>query len=64
MIYRYCDVEKELDQVSAYLFTPNKSIVERHAVCTQDDYGYWFMCFVEEYEQNEANKAKKEVQLQ
>ncbi|WP_409274953.1 hypothetical protein V1499_07100 [Neobacillus sp. SCS-31] len=63
MVYRYCDVEKDLERVSAYLFNPKKPVIERHAVCTRDNFGYWFMCFKEEYEQYEADKAKKEVQL-
>ncbi|CEG26368.1 hypothetical protein [Bacillus sp. B-jedd] len=63
MVYRYPDVEKELERVSAYLFTPRKADVAKHAVCKRDDFGYWFMCFEKEYKFYEAKTAKKEVQL-
>lgn len=47
MIYRY--YEDGIERVCAYYFT-TKGIKEvRTAICEQDDFGYSFMCFEEEY---------------
>ena len=49
MIYRYYDTELEIDRVSAYCFTPTGLEEERKAICKQDETGYCYMCFDEEY---------------
>ncbi|WP_240628571.1 hypothetical protein [Bacillus salacetis] len=48
MIYRYYDNLKEEERVLAYYFTPEGKIELRNAICKQDEFGYWFMCFEEE----------------
>ncbi|KOP30625.1 hypothetical protein ADM98_03995 [Exiguobacterium sp. BMC-KP] len=49
MIYRYYDVELSLERVSAYSFNPKGLKELRRAICKQDDSGYWYMSFEEEY---------------
>ncbi|MFP7495278.1 hypothetical protein SFC66_15985 [Terribacillus saccharophilus] len=49
MIYRYFDAEIDFDRVSAYFFTPEGNVESREAICKQDESGYWFMSFVEDY---------------
>lgn len=49
MVYRYYDNELHLERVCAYYFTPTGLNEVRTAICTQDESGYWFMCFDEEY---------------
>jgi len=49
MIYRYYDAEFEIERVCANHFTTSGLAGIRSAICKQDDLGYWFMCFEEEY---------------
>jgi hypothetical protein len=49
MVYRYYDVDFDLERVCAYFFTPNGLHEVRNAICNQDESGYWFMSFEEEY---------------
>lgn len=53
MIYRYD--EGEVERVCAYYFTPKGLEEVRIAICEQDDLGYSFMCFEEEF----VTKTKK-----
>ncbi|GHI00996.1 hypothetical protein [Neobacillus kokaensis] len=59
MVYRYYDTEHELDRISAYQFSPKGVMRSRNAISKVDDFGYWFMCFEEEYthRQDENRKA-------
>ncbi|GAE37513.1 hypothetical protein [Halalkalibacter akibai] len=50
MVYRYVDPEVGIERVSAFHFNGDGLQGERHAVCKEDDLGYWLMCFEEEYE--------------
>ncbi|WP_244886814.1 hypothetical protein [Rossellomorea vietnamensis] len=45
MVYRYWDVETEMEKVSVFWFHPDGKQDERHAFCKVDESGYWFMCF-------------------
>lgn len=49
MIYRYYDNELELERVCAYNYNSNGLEEVRKAICKQDDSGYWYMSFDEEY---------------
>lgn len=59
MVYRYYDRENDLDRVSAYHFTPTGLAEIRNAICKQDELGYWFMCFEEEYAPLQVNVKKQ-----
>lgn len=59
MIYRYSvglENDRFIDRIWAYYFSGTKILKERKAISDVDDFGYWFMCFEEEYK----NKAKLE----
>lgn len=49
MVYRYYDAIIDLERVYAYSFTPAGLKERRSAICDQDDSGYWFIAFEEEY---------------
>jgi hypothetical protein len=49
MVYRYYDGEYDVQRVSAYHFTPKGLSGIRNGICNQDEMGYWYMCFEEEY---------------
>lgn len=49
MVYRFYDAECDVERIYAYNFTPKGSTDLRKAICTQDELGYWYMCFEEEY---------------
>lgn len=49
MIYRFYDAELDLERVYAYSFKPKGLKEVRSAICKQDDSGYWYMSFDEEY---------------
>lgn len=49
MVYRYYDSEYDIERVSAFHFTPKGLYEIRNAISKQDEFGYWFMCFEEEY---------------
>lgn len=49
MVYRYYDAELELERICASFFTPTGLFETREAICKEDESGYWFMCFEEEY---------------
>lgn len=49
MIYRLFDIECDMERVLAYHFTPVGLKETRNAICKQDEMGYWYMCFEEEY---------------
>lgn len=49
MVYRYYDAELEVERVCAYSFTEKGLSEVRTAICKQDDSGYWYMSFDEEY---------------
>ncbi|MGD6818754.1 hypothetical protein [Metabacillus sp. 84] len=49
MIYRFYDIVSDLNKVEAYNFKPDKAYQVRTAICKTDEFGYWFMCFEEEY---------------
>jgi hypothetical protein len=49
MVYRFYEAEYDLERVCAYHFTPTGLTEIRNAICKQDEMGYWFMCFEEEY---------------
>lgn len=61
MIYRYYDVKYGLEVVSGYHFTPIGLSEIRNAICKQDELGYWFMCFDEEYA---LIKVKNDLHIQ
>ncbi|OIU73195.1 hypothetical protein BHE18_14825 [Rossellomorea aquimaris] len=48
MVYRYDDVETEMQKVSAFWINPDGKQDERHAFCKVDESGYWLMLFEEE----------------
>ncbi|WP_197482207.1 hypothetical protein [Oceanobacillus sp. Castelsardo] len=48
MIYRY--YKDDIERVCAYHFTTKGLKEVRNAICEQDDFGYFFMCFEEEHE--------------
>jgi hypothetical protein len=48
MIYRYHDIELDLQRVDAYSFLPSGVVEIRKAFCKIDELGYWFMGFEEE----------------
>ena len=50
VVYRYFDKDIQVERVSAYLFGINGMNEVRHAICKEDELGYWFMCFEEEFE--------------
>ena len=62
MIYRYYDSDYDLERVRACNFTSAGLFENRNAICKQDELGYWFMVFEEEYasiqvsEENRNNK--------
>lgn len=56
MVYRYYDADFDLERVCAYSFTPKGLIEVRKAICNQDDSGYWYICFEEEYAPFQNNK--------
>ncbi|MFA9560486.1 hypothetical protein ACERII_24610 [Evansella sp. AB-rgal1] len=49
MVYRYYDEEYKLERVCGFYFDQSGMKEERKAICKQDELGYWFMCFEEEY---------------
>ena len=49
MVYRYYDADFDLQRVFAYSFTPKGLSEVRRAICNQDESGYWYMAFEEEY---------------
>lgn len=56
MVYRYYDAILDIERVYAYSFTPDGLMETRSAICDQDDSGYWFMGFEEEYVPFRNNK--------
>ena len=56
MVYRYYDAILDIERVYAYSFTPDGLKETRSAICDQDDSGYWFMAFEEEYVPFKNNK--------
>lgn len=61
MVYRYYDKLINLEKVSAFYFSPTNLMEIRNAICKQDELGYFFMCFEEEYKFiNEQNKEEVE----
>ncbi|WP_019156567.1 hypothetical protein [Robertmurraya massiliosenegalensis] len=61
MIYRYYDLESDLERVSAYNYNAKGLSEQRSAICKQDELGYWFMCFEEEYETLQKNKEESDL---
>jgi hypothetical protein len=57
MIYRFWDKNNQIEQVCGYLFSEDGKMEERKAFCLQDNFGYWFMCFEEEYNSVKNNIA-------
>ncbi|MEH7249777.1 hypothetical protein V7114_23705 [Neobacillus niacini] len=55
MVYRFYDAEYDIERVYSYLFNPTGLSEIRKAICKQDDLGYWYMCFEEEYLSNVVN---------
>lgn len=49
MVFRYYDAEHDVQRVCGYFYTPTGLSEVRNAICKKDDFGYWFMCFEEEY---------------
>lgn len=49
MIYRYHDDELDLQRVRAYCITPKGLIEKRNAIFNQDQTGYCYMCFDEDF---------------
>lgn len=49
MVYRFYDAELAIERVCAYYFTPAGLYETREAICKEDESGYWYMCFEEEY---------------
>ncbi|MBO1513560.1 hypothetical protein [Metabacillus bambusae] len=49
MVYRYHDDELDLQRVRAYCITPKGLIEERNAIFNQDQSGYCYMCFEEDF---------------
>lgn len=56
MFYRYYDAILDIERVYAYSFTPDGLKETRSAIFDQDDSGYWFMAFEEEYVPFKNNK--------
>lgn len=56
MVYRFFDTDRDIQRVCAYSFTPKGLSETRGAVCKQDESGYWFISFDEEYVQIQNNK--------
>ncbi|MGE7928135.1 hypothetical protein [Lysinibacillus xylanilyticus] len=56
MIYHYYDSDLDLERVYAYSFTPQGLNEVRNAICNQDDSGYWYICFDEDYVPLQNNK--------
>ncbi|MCG7344025.1 hypothetical protein MHZ92_07770 [Sporosarcina sp. ACRSL] len=50
MVYHLYDSELDGYRIYAYSFTETGEIEERHAIRKVDEFGYWYMCFEEEYE--------------
>ena len=48
MIYRYEDLQKNIQRVNAYYFDQNVQDC-RKAFCLKDEWDYWFMVFEEEH---------------
>jgi len=50
MVYHLFKTELQGHSIYAYSFTGTGETEERHAIRKVDEFGYWFMCFEEEYE--------------
>lgn len=50
MIYRYFDPKHDIQRVYTYHFTPEGLSESRYAIAKENQSGYWFMSFDEEYE--------------
>ncbi|KIL51808.1 hypothetical protein [Jeotgalibacillus soli] len=63
MVYRYRDAELDIERVCACHFTPMGLSESRSAVCKQDESGYWFISFDEEYApfQKKEKAANKKI---
>jgi len=62
MIYRYYDTEINLERIYACSFTPKGMSEVRKAICAQDQTGYWFMVFEEEYQQADFDNEKISIE--
>lgn len=61
MVYRYYDAILDIERVHAYSFTPDGLKETRSAIFDQDDSGYWFMAFEEEYVPFRKNKEATNI---
>ena len=62
MIYRYYDAEINSERIYACSFTPKGMSEARKAICAQDQTGYWFMVFEEEYQQADFDNEKISIE--
>jgi hypothetical protein len=62
MIYRYYDAEINSERIYACSFTPKGMSEVRKAICAQDQTGYWFMVFEEEYQQADFDNEKISIE--